>query len=388
MKILYYEMRKSWLKLSTFLMLVICAALNIYRIGSTSQNFFFTYGEFQEPYFRLYDTVSGKLDESKLAQFRSKKNELDNLIGTKMYTTDYAPEKYEYTGYAFGDYSLYNAAIAPEISYCATYSNISNQIAAKAVEGYYLYKENGNSYERKKSALIYELYQNRSIPEYRATNWTGEYFTYDFSSLLCVIMLILGLSSCFTNEKTSGMNSLITAYGKWTKSLSAKIISAAIYCFGLTIFFTILDLVFINHFLVIDGIDMPIYSAKMFCTSPFRFSFLTAVIICAGLRFLGLLVIALLIMFISKNSPNTVISIGASFAAVIALIFLSLISESVFNPIGLLTPKTYIRECDLTNLFGTPILSLYTSISAAAILCVAEVILIMAGRKRNAASRI
>lgn len=388
MKIIYYEMRKSWLKLSTLIVLVICTALNIYRIGSTSQTFFFTYGEFQEPYFRLHDTVRGELDESKLAPFRIKKNELDNLIRNKMYTTEYAPEKYPYTGYAFGDYALYNAAIAPEITYCATYSNISNQIAAKAAEGYNIYREIGNGYEMKKNALIYDAYQNRSIPEYRATNWVGQYFTYDFSSLLCVVMLILGLASCFTNEKTSGMNSLITAYGKSTRSLFAKMISAAVYCMGLTIFFTILDLAFTDHFLVIRGLDMPIYSAEIFRNSPFAFSFLSAILICAGLRFLGLLVIALLILLISKISPNTVISTGASFAAVLALIFMSLICDNALNPIGLLTPKTYIREFAVTNLFGIPILSLYTAILAAVIVCAVEAVIIMLGRKRNAASRI
>lgn len=387
MKVIYYEMRKSWLKLSTLIVLIIFAALNIYRINSTSQSYFFTYGEFQEPYFRLYETVCGELDEDKTDAFRERRDEMSNLIMSKSYGTEYDIEKYPYTGYAFGDYSLYNAAIAPEISYCATYENTSNQIAVKAADAYNFYKEQGDDNKMRENALIYELYIGREIPEYRATNWANAYFSYDFSSLLCVILLILGLAPSFTNEKTSGMDSLISAYGKSSKSLTAKIISAAIYCVGLTILFTALDLAFTNKFLVITGVDMPIYSAEMFQYSPFGFSFFCAFFICAGLRLLGLIVIALLILLISKISPNTIISIAVSFAAVLALIFLSLLSDSFFNPIGLLTPKTYIEDFSVVNFFGTPVLSLYAAVFAAVILCAAEMIILALRRKNNVFSR-
>lgn len=239
----------------------------------------------------------------------------------------------------------------------------------------------------KKNALIYNLYQNRNIPEYHATNWAGQYFSYDFSSLLCVVMLVLGLASSLTNEKASGMNSLMTAYGKSKKSLFAKIISAAVYCTGLTIFFTGFDIVFCNFFLGIRGVDMPIYSAPIFQNSPFGFSFLSAFFICTGMRFLGLFSIALLIVLISKLSPNTVVSTITSFVAFFVLIFLSLISDNVINPIGLLTPKTYIREFGIVNLFGEPVLLLYAAVMASLILCAIEIFVIMLGRKSNASSR-
>ena len=372
MKIVYFEMRKSWLKISTLIVLIICAALDIYRIGNASRYYVSTYGDFHEPYFRLYDTVCGDLDENRLAPFRERLNELAELVAGGTFSTEYAPEKYIYTGYTYGDYSLFSG-IAEEITYCATYGNASNEIASKAAEAYHFYKSTGNNYEMKKNALIYQLYQNRNIPEYRATNWAGQYFSYDFSSLLCVVMLVLGLASSLTNEKASGMNSLMTAYGKSRKSLLAKIISTAVYCAGLTIFFTGFDIVFCNYFLGIRGVDMPIYSAPIFQNSPFGFSFLSAFFICAEMRFLGMFSIALLILLISKISPNTVVSTITSFAAFFVLIFLSLISDNVINPIGLLTPKTYIREFGTINLFGEPVLLLYAAVLAGVFLCAAEI---------------
>lgn len=359
MKIVYYEMRKSWLKVSTIIFLLIFLGLNHFRLNDFCRSYYKTYGNFQEPYFRLYETVCGEITEEKLNPFKIRAGELETEIMTQTYSTEYNPEKYIYTGYAHGDFSLYSLMISPEISYAATYANTSNQIAAKAAESYNFYKEMGNDYESRKNAMIYNLYSNRGISEYRVTNWANAYFSYDFSSLLCIVLLILGLSSSFTGERESGMNQLISAYGKTKSTVISKVVSSAIFCLILTIIFTVSDLIAVNRFLVIKDINMPLCSAELFELTPFNFTFIEAVFVCAGLRFLGLFAIALLVMAISKITPNTIAATVSSFAAVMVLILLSLISDSLINPIGLLTPKSYLEKFRVIDLFGRPVLALY-----------------------------
>ncbi|MCM1167118.1 MAG: hypothetical protein NC401_14020 [Ruminococcus sp.] len=306
---------------------------------------------------------------------------------TQTYSTEYDTEKYIYTGYAHGDFALYSLMISPEISYAATYSNTSNRIAAKAAESSYFYREIGNDYESRKNAMICHLYSGRRISEYRTTNWADAYFSYDFSSLLCVILLILGLSSSFTRERESGMHQLIAAYGKTGSTVMSKIASSAVFCLILTIVFTISDLMGVNDFLVIKNAEMPLYSAEIFELTPFNFTFTEAIFMCAGLRFLGLFAIALLILTISKIAPNTIAATVCSFAAVSILILLSLVSGNLFNPIGLLTPKSYLEKFGVVNLLGNPILELYGAVICAVLLCLAFIAVIAFRRKNNAASR-
>lgn len=387
MKIIYYEMRKSWLKVSTVIFLIIFLGLNYFRLNDFCRSYFKTYGDFQDPYYRLYETVCGEITEEKLNPFKIRLGELEAEIMTQTYSKEYNPEKYIYTGYAHGDFSLYSLMISPEISYAATYANTSNKIAAKAAESYSFYNEIGNNYESRKNAMIYNLYSNRRISEYRATNWANAYFSYDFSSLLCIILLILGLSSSFTRERESGMEQLISAYGKTKSTVISKVISSIVFCLILTITFTVSDLMAVDRFLVIKNINMPLYSAELFELTPFNITFAEAVLVCAGLRFFGLFAISLLVMAISKITPNTIAATVSSFAAVLILIFFSLISNNFINPIGLLTPKNYLEKFSVVNLFGRPVLDLYGAIICAVLLSLAFIAVIALRRKTNAVSR-
>lgn len=387
MKILYYEMRKSWLRIPTFIVLAVFLALNIFRLNDYCRKYYSTYGGFKEPYFKLYNTVCGEITTEKLEPFKRRAKELENEILTQTYSTDYNLEKYNYTGYAHGDFSLYSLIISPEISYCATYSNTSNQISEKAAESYHLFNKIGNTFEAQKNKLIYKQYANRSISEYRATNWANAYFSYDFSSLLCVVLLVFGLAAGFTKERESGMSQLISAYGKSKCTVFAKVCSALLFCLLLTVVFTISDFVSVQAFLGVDGADMPIYSAKLFELSPYNFSFAEGILLCGALRLLGLFAISLVITLVSKIAPNTVAATVASFGTVVVLTVLSLVTNSVFDTVKLLTPKTYLLKFNVVNLFGFPVLELYAAVVAVVLLCAVLILLIAAGRTKNASSR-
>ena len=370
MKIIFYEMRKSWLKTATFIVLIILTILNFIRMNDLSRTqYTMTYGERGGWYFQLYETVCGELAEEKIAPFRERANELKNDVLSMTYSTKYQPDKF-YTGYEFGDFNLYCLDIGPEITYCATYPNMSNEIVANAAENYIFYQNVGNNFEGKKELLAYNLYQNRNIPEYRATNWTELFFQHEFSSLLCIVMLIFGLSSCFTSERESGMFQLITAAGKKRKTTVSKIISAAIYCAFLSVWFTACDLIFTNILLGVKGLDMPLYSTQIFEKTPFTFSFIGAILLWTGVRFLALFVLAMTMLLISKITPNTIISMAVNFGISLALILLTSLTKSIWNPICALTPNAYLTDFSVVNIFGEPVLTLFAALIALAAECV------------------
>lgn len=369
MKIIYYEMRKSWLRTATFIVLIIFTVLNFIRMNDICRtDHSKTYGEGGEWYYRLYETVCGELTEEKLTPFRIRAKELEDEVMDQTYSTEYQPDKF-YTGYVFGDFNLYCLKIAPEITYCVTYPNKSNKIVEGAAEKYNYYKNLGNSFEMKKNLTIYNMYQNRSIPEYRATYWTELFFEYDFSSLLCIVMLILGLSASFSTEKESGMFQLITAAGRKGKTTAAKVCSSAAYCVFLSLWFTACDVIFSNILLGVRGLDMPLYSASIFEKTPFTFSFWVAILLWTGIRFLALFALAMLMLLISENAPNTIIAMVVNFGISLTLILITSPFKSIWNPICALTPNAYITDFSVVNIFGEPVLLLFASLVALATEC-------------------
>lgn len=368
MKLIYFEMRKSWLRVPILILLIIMSALSAFKLSgecraaNTRRN-----GDGKTWYWNVYKQYCGEISNEKIAEFRAVSDSLSVQYNSGNYSNAYN-DGYV-TGYLAGDYVLYNIDIKPEIAYAVTYPNISNAIVTKAYENIEIYNSVGMNYEAKRNSLIYQAYQNRFIPEYRATFWAEIFFGYDFSSLLCVIMLAAGLSSCYTSEKESGMKTLITAANQNTKTNLAKIFSAAVYSAFLSVYFTLSDLISLNFLVGVDGLNMPIYSAETLQKSPFQFSFFTAIILWIFIRFVSLFLISLIILLLSKFSANTIISVFSAFAACLLLTLLSGWNKNVFNPVCALNPSAYIEEFSALNFFGFPILSLHIALAALAIEC-------------------
>lgn len=376
MKIVYYEMRKSWLKITTLIVLAVLSVFDILCLSDACRRSNDRiYGEMGESYYRAYDKFCGKITRDKIDTLKRESDELAAEVSDGVYSTNFDPERY--TGYIFGDFALLNIQIKSEMTYCILYPNTSNKIAAKAYENIDFYENLNCSFEADKNKIISKMYSGRSIPEYRTTAWAEAFFKYDFSSLLCVIMLIFGLSSIFSTESESGMIRLIVTSGHSGKTVASKILSSAVYCVFLSIYFTLLDLIFVNIFLGIDGMNMPIYSAQMFEKAPFGFSFFEAIMLYSATRFLALFAIALLILFFSYILFNSIASICVSFGFVIILIALSMLGKNIFNPINMLIPCAYLKDFEVYNIFGIPVISLFAAVTAIALICAVLIILIL-----------
>ncbi len=370
MKMIYFEMRKSWLRIPILIALIILSALSVFKLNGEcrSANSRRT-GSGKTWYQSAYKQYCGELSNEKVEAFVAASNALSAQYSSGNYDPAYNG-KY-ITGYLAGDHALFNIDIKPELAYAITYPNISNAISEKAYENADLYKSIGMSYEAGRNRLIYRSYRNRSIPEYRATFWAEIFFNYDFSSLLCIIMLIAGLSPCFTYEKESGMKTLIIAANQRTKTELAKIASAAVYCAFLSVYFAVFDLISLHWLVGVDGLNMPIYSAETFQLSPFGFSFLSAFFLWIIIRFLSLFLISLVILFLSKISPNTIISVFAGLGASVFLMLSVLWNKSGLGCAFALNPGIYIKEFSTINFFGHPIVTLYIEIALLMLECAA-----------------
>ena len=348
MKIFYYETRKSWLKLSVLITLIIFTALNFIRICPDAKTRYKL-----RKYTEICEIYGGEWEAEKLGDF----NEKYNYINEK-YLSGRLDEPGIFTDTVTDDEMLLSK-IKKQIEYQYMYPNHVHSITGKAHENAELYAKTGAAFEQKSNELIEELYADRVVFEFHGTDWAKFLFSYDFSSLLCVILLILGTAASFSAENESGMMTLISANGKTAETLIAKAASAMVYCAILSIWFSASDILFTYIFYTIDGVQMPIYTVELFQNTPYNITFLNAVFLRAGMRFIGLFCLSVLIMLTSKFCPNTMTAMFSGFIACIVLTLLAGFFKGVWNPICALYPGAYLTDFKCVNIAGTPVLMLY-----------------------------
>lgn len=369
MKLIYFEMKKSWLKLPILFVLILLCVLDIYKISDNYRINGRMSGEenkgLKNAYYNIYSNdLRGEITQTKINYVKDACNKYKSEVIGKNFSKEY--DENTITGYIYSDYSLFNFIIVPELEYAVTYPNISNSISASAYENIDFFEKHNNFPDAEKNRYIYKLYQNRNINNYNLTEWTELYFKYDFSSLLVLIMLVVTLAPSFTSEYESGMNVMIKSSGKQGNIVNAKLISAALFIFLLTVLFAFFDLLSVNFFCGADGFLNPVYSSPFFKYSPFSFSLFSAIIICALIKFLAFLTIGKIIFIISRLTKNTILSICVSFLIVVLLIVLSNADNSVLNPVNMLSPYKMLTEFKCVIFAGKPILSLYYS----AVVCI------------------
>ncbi len=249
--------------------------------------------------------------------------------------------------------------IIPELEYAVTYPNISDKICNDAYENIFFFNERKNYSEAKRNALIYKLYQNREIKSYNLTEWVEYYFKYDFSSLLIIIMIIVGLASSFSIETESGMNLLIKTSGAVYKTANAKLISACTYILLITIIFSLFDFFVVKYLCGADGFSNPLYSAYMFRYTPYNFSLLEAAVVCEAIRLLGFIVIGEITVLISALIKKTIPALCADFMITVLFMLCADKNSLMINPINMLSPYRMLEKFDCRFIGGEPVLSIY-----------------------------
>lgn len=373
MKTVLWEMKKSWLKLPLFIALIILAVINFYKYKSIYElNGYLSENttDIKNGYYEYCENnLFGEITGDKIELIKKDYGTISSEIKSGSFSTDY--DENRLTGFAYSDYTMFKFYIIPEFEYAVTYSNISNEIVSKAYENALFYRQRNNKKDELVSSYIYALYSDRYIKEFVSTGWVKDYFTYDFSSLLILIMIVMGLSSVFSSEYENGMNKIIASLGKIQKTTDAKLLSSAAYITLLTVFFTVGDLLVANHFIKIKGIFMPLYYSSFFKNSPFDFSFFTAVIVCAMIRLLVFWYIGGVTLIVSRLTKNSIITVSAMSGIITALIALSKKNASIINPVNALSPYKLLIRFDCAAVFGNPVLMLYIAVFLYAFLCIA-----------------
>ena len=268
-----------------------------------------------------------------------------------------------YTGYIFGDMNMFKE-LYNSLDYAYNYPNRLLNVTLKAQENIKFYKEHGNSYEVKNNEKILDTYAERNISDFYDTKAYEEFFRYDFSCLLIILLLILGLTSVFSGEKESSMNIMLltSKHGKNTTTF-AKIIASMIYVVAVSIYFFILDFIGFSIIFKLLGHDVPVYAMSSFEYTPLNFKIWQFVIYSDIIKILGLMVMGAIILFFSSIFSESILAFILSCGTITAYLgsydFLSNRAREIvdiINPISLLTNRELFRKYNVIDVFGEPYL--------------------------------
>jgi hypothetical protein len=371
MRLVYFEMRKSWLKLPMLALVLILIFINMYKIRSDfAVNNAASGSEdlIRKSKFSLYeDKLRGKVTNEKIDFIKDTSDSLEEEVKGFAFSTEYDEERY--TGYVFGDYRLFDGTLKNSFRYIVLYSNTSNKISQKAYENIAFYKEHNNTFEQRKNAMIFNAYQGRKLDSFYLTQGSTIFFNYDFSCLLILALIIVAACQSFSKENESKMNILISTSAGMKSTVIAKCLSSVIFCGVVSITFNIIDLLTINHFFNLEGLTQPIYSLNSFATCPFNVSVFLMIIYVLVIRLTVYIFISVVVIFISYICKRSIMAFILSFTTVCGFIFLQEFKSCMFNPVEMLSIRKYLCEFSCINFLNFPIYSINARLFVCIVLC-------------------
>lgn len=281
MKILYYEVRKCFLRKSVFIILGLLFILNAvfsyvqYRQagGGFSDDFtHHTASDGQWDYWQeLHQELDGEITKEKVRSVTQDYKKYQTLIDQGDYSAEYDPGTN--TGYVFGDYSLLSTYFYEPLRYLVSYQEENRLLIKHARENVLFYEEQGNHFEMEKNKYIINKYQDRNPLIFYDTQGWKKLFEYDFSDVLIFIIMFLCIVPCFYLERKGGMEQIILSASKGKRSyLFAKYLSFYLCATILVLIFSIYNYVIMDCLYGLSGGNMRLYSLKEFQYTPLNIS--------------------------------------------------------------------------------------------------------------------
>ncbi len=389
-----FELKKLFIKKSLMVIIAfmclfniinIVRHYNIYADGGLND------GMINRAKYTVLKLYGGELTEEKLNEIYRMKSQAQELAASGNYSLKYDPDKY-YCGYAFGDAMIF-IELADEAKRLADYSDNFSKLVSESEE--LLKKDFINDYYKKINQKATEIYSSRELTALTNNKGIGDFFDYKFSSVLCIILLILGTVLIFTADRDAGadvyLESSVNGKGK---SAAAKLIASSLYTLALTLLFFVIDLISFMVLLRIDGLEQPLYSLSSYFSTPLTMPIWQFIILYFLFRILGFLCITAVTSAITVILKTPILSVIASFALFMAMIVCKTycLSDSkrwinLFNPLIPITAPKYLKRYDAMNIFSEPVIFIGAAALCVLIITALAVCTVMALSSLKGASR-
>ena len=308
----------------------------------------------------LQNQLDGEITEEKTTLINTKIDELTELVNGE-FNAQKEPDKRFLSGYAFWDLQLWES-YQNYIERASEYAdNLEGKIET-ASDNIAYYKDR-NPFYSAENELYFHTYSNRIINEIYDTDTLPDYFSYSFSSVLMVIVLLIGVVPVFCNECDCDMHTvLLTSRFGRRRTINAKIFSSVIFTIAVSLLFATADFFAFWSFDGIDGLSAPLYAVQGYENTSLSLSVFQFCILLFIIKTVGILVVSLIFLLFSRLFKKSVVP----FVCGLVTFFLLMMSKvfftnqigriiNLFNPITLLTSNDLFMDFNVLNVLGQPI---------------------------------
>lgn len=347
MKLLLFELKKTICTKQFGLCLLALVLLNIFYFSytlKTSLSWLYDYDSniMIEKYHELHKQYDGKLNIENAQAIISKYNELDYLISNQTYSTEFREDTI--TGLQFSDYVLLRLFFYEPMQYIAQYKDNNEELVQQAKEN--LQTLTKGTYQYKLNEFFISHYEGRSLSQFHKYEGWEAVFNYQFSELLMIIILMLGLLPTMIDERKNGMSSILQATRiGYKKEATIKIYVVLIVAAASVFMFSMLNLIIAHLWIGLSGSSNPIYSLSSFSQTLFSNSIIQVYLFSLVCKVIGLFIFGLILLGISKYSKDYLVAFIVSIVTVIVLLYISGYSGAdfyVLQVISTFSPFTLI----------------------------------------------
>ena len=377
-RLIYFECKKHYFKLPIFISILILSIINLIQIHNIYRQNSLLSPEYSDAswdqlYWELYQNFAGPITTEKIENLMEiysplEKKTADLTASRRIDNPD------TYTGNVYSDQLFLKWCFLQPMEYRYHYQEYGKEVVRAAIENMELYKSLDNHYEYRKNISIANLFNGRQIGDFSYTELYQFYLHYDFSVILLLFIILYGLIGVFVSEKESGMNLVLsTVKCGGFATVAAKLFSAALFTVAVSLWFLILDFLgFWIAFGTLEGSNAPLYAVNNFANASVSINLWQYSALSAIVKLLGLWVISLLFLCISRFFQNTLLPFLFGCVATIILFYVNFLFQDsscvwakILNPFTLLVCRELFGKTEYVCLFGFPVLSYIAAIAAA-----------------------
>lgn len=295
------------------------------------------------------------------------------------------PEKLSdqyYTKTANGDWSVYDE-LKQEMQRQYEYNESIEQIREYAQQNLEYLDGGDASFESRRNHRILEIYEARHIQSFYDLTGFSVYLQYDFSSLLLIMLTLLGIVPFFSSEWECGMAPLLSSsrLGQGHTHRN-KQVATLLYITLIAAFFFMMDFSYFFFSGKLSGGNNPLYSMNAFRYTPLTCTIWQYLFLSWVMKLLALYVIGFIFLLLSslfkETYPAFVLGVG------LIVVFMVNGNKIAFiNPITLLTFNEFSSRLSMVDLFGYPVLAvLWLPVFMAGLLLTLSLLIFLVNRNR------
>lgn len=367
MKLVGFELRKILLRRGLLLALVLCTLVNGVKIAQLCRDKTFSGSSHSwgPVYWSLYDQYAGEMTLDKINALLEVYRPLEAQTADHTATTA-TDVPGTMTGNLYEDKHLLEWYFVDPMEYLYTYQNLAAQVEQRARENADFYTRTGGQWEAEKNQCIAQLYAGRHITQFAYTEGFQLLFTYDFSTLLAVLLALYAISQVFSREKECAMDQLIITNPRGGAATTlAKVVASGVVLAAIALWFSLWDTAgFALGAKLWDGWNLPIYALSDFAAASVSLPMWGYALAVAGLRMAGLWAMGMLFLLVGLFTRHALIPFVAGGGVFVALSLVGALWSGAqrgwikaVNPYYLLTGRDLMGRTEFVSLLGRPVLT-------------------------------